>query len=936
MAQHSESPLANLSSPQDLTPELLTAAGEILSRSTLFALRRNYLDGPILENQVMKIVEGKISSSPDVAFFEVEQVGKPFDESAVDYFGAIQTSLAACHDPRYALIFAISSDGMRNRIYFGVTGRAPGTQPALFANQLGQFLCSNWPGTRVRMVENYKEIADKVHVPMSTFSHARAFTGIPSPKSDQSQGQKTDPQTLDKLMRGMRGKPYLYLVLAEPLPESAVVDTVDACNSLAGQIHGFMKTTLSMGKSAGTSDTVSSSESESTSTSTSKSESTSDSESKSKGVLGTAMESGSGAAKGLKMAGMGGVAALLTVAGGPFLLSGMMGMFGQLLPSTSGSSSKSDSLSESESLSRSLSSSTSEGITTGESMTFGQEVLNKHAEECTRLLGETVNRFEVARSQGCWNVGVYILSDQAESASQAQAQLKALVSGYKSALEPIRIHKLDPVWDGQVQVALDAFTQPRLMLAAPDDGEPIQHPLGNLYQGLTTPLNTEELSLLINLPRREIPGLSVQSTATFSLNPPEFEKNKRIMTLGNVLEGGEEIGGLAYNVDLDALTRHVFITGITGSGKSNTCRRFIEEMLDQKIPFMVIEPAKDEYVQLALGYNASGKYKKKIAVYMPGRDDWGGEKLGQMKINPFDIIRLKGAHTNVMPHLDRLKSIFNASFPMYEILPVILEEGLVDLYESQGWLEDDELPPDGAGAPTLSQLHARIGDLVAAKGYEQRITDNITAALKTRIGSLLRGWKGKLFDHAFSTPWKDLFDRPVVINLSQMGDDADKCFTMALILNFLYEYRQAQHEVAGSPESAGLQHLAIFEEAHRVLRAAPHGAGGDASPQAKMGEMFADILAEIRAYGQGLAIIDQVPSKLVPDALKNTNLKIVHRLVSADDRDAMASALALTDDQPQIIARLKVGQTIISGIQDDMASWVKVFYSPLPEFKKKE
>jgi len=47
----------------------------------------------------------------------------------------------------------------------------------------------------------------------------------------------------------------------------------------------------------------------------------------------------------------------------------------------------------------------------------------------------------------------------------------------------------------------------------------------------------------------------------------------------------------------------------------------------------------------------------------------------------------------------------------------------------------------------------------------------------------------------------------------------------------------------------------------------------------------------------------------------------------------MASALALEEDQPQIIARLKVGQTIISGIQDDMASWVKIFYTPIPEFK---
>jgi hypothetical protein len=918
--------------PAEMTPELLSAAGEALSRSALFALRRNYLDAPVLANHIFRVVETKIATSPDVAFFEVEQVGKPVGDHVAEYFSAIRTTLAACHDPRYALIFAICSDGLRNRIYLGVTGRAPGTQPGLFADQLGQFLCSNWPGTRVRMVEDYKEIADKVHVPLSTFSHARAFTGIPSSKSEQTE-KNAYPQSLDRLMRGMRGKPYVYLVLAEPLPESRVSQVVEACHTLAGQVHAFIKTTVQMGKSRGASETTSTSESTSESTSKSRSESLSESESKSKGVLGSALDKSTGVTKGLKAVGLAGVSGLLVAAGGPFLLSGMMGMFGQLLPSTSGSTSKSTSSSDSESTSRTFGSSTSEGTTTGDSMTFGQEVLNKHAEECTRLLAETVTRLEVARAQGCWNVGVYLLSDQAESVSQAQAQLKALVSGEKSSFEPVRIHELDSAWDGQVQVALDAFQHPPLKLAAPEDGQPIRHPLGELYEGLTTPLNTQELSLLINLPMRELPGLAMQTTAAFSQNPPQLSPEVRMMSLGNILEGGEQVGTLTYNIDLDALTRHVFITGITGSGKSNTCRRFIEEMLEQGINFMVIEPAKDEYVQLALGYNASKRFKQKIAVYAPGRDSWGGVKLDQLKLNPFDIIRLEGALTQVMPHLDRLKSIFNASFPMYEILPVILEEGLVDLYDSQGWL-DDALPPEGAGAPTLSQLHARIGGLIEAKGYEQRITDNITAALKTRIGSLMRGWKGKLFDHASSTPWSELFDRPVVVNLGQMGDDADKCFTMALLLNFLYEYRQAQHEAAGSPESSKLLHLAIFEEAHRVLRAAPHG-GGDANPQAKMGEMFADILAEIRAYGQGLGIIDQVPSKLVPDSLKNTNLKIVHRLVSADDRDAMASALALTEDQPQIIARLKVGQAIVSGIQDDMASWVSVFYTPLPEFKAK-
>ncbi|MFN2274435.1 MAG: ATP-binding protein, partial [Anaerolineales bacterium] len=826
----------------------------------------------------------------DTAFLEVEQVGQPVDGSAGDVLNAIRTALAACHDPRYALVFVLSSDGVRNRILLGVTAREEATQPRLFADQVGEFLCSNWPGTRVRAVEDAKEIAIKVHAPLSTFRYARAFTGIPSTRSDASGG---GPQTLDRLMRGLRGKPYLYLVIANPLAEREVGEIISACHSLSGQIHAFTRSTVQIGRNTGRTETSSTSESETSSTSTSSSTSASESTSKSKGVLGSALENATGVEKGLKAVGLAGLSGLLVAAGGPFLLSGMLGMFGQLLPSTSGSTSESSTDSESETTGRTVGTSTSLGTSSGESMSFSREILNRHADACTQLLDQTVERFEIARSQGCWDVGVYLISDQAEAAAQAQAQLKALISGERSAFEPVRAHDLGLVWDGQVQTALDAFRHPQLSLHSSDGDIPLRHPLGRPFEGLSTPMNTDELALLVNLPVREMPGMPVQPTASFSLNPPDPPDAAKRLSLGAILEGGEAVGDLEYAVNLDSLTRHVFITGITGSGKSNTCRRFIEEMMERDVNFMVIEPAKDEYVQLALGYNQSKRFKRKIAVYAPGRESWGGQKLGTLQLNPFDIVRLEGAIVQVMPHLDRLKSIFNASFPMYEILPVILEEALVDLYDSQGWLEE-ELPPDGVGCPTLSQLHARIGGLVRSKGYEERITDNITAALKTRIGSLMRGWKGRLFDHPFSTPWNELFDRPVVVNLQQMGDDADKCFTMALLLNLLYEYRQAQHEVIGSPESSGLQHLAIFEEAHRVLRAAS-AASRDASPQAKMGEMFADILAEIRAYGQGLAIIDQVPSKLVPDALKNTNLKIVHRLVSADDRNAMASALALTE-----------------------------------------
>ncbi|MBN2117114.1 MAG: ATP-binding protein [Anaerolineales bacterium] len=907
--------------------ETLMLAGDALSKSLLFTLGRDYLDGPVFENDSLRLIPFDAPQQQDLAFLEIEQVGKPVTEKPGEYFKAIQTTLAACHDPRYTMIFVISSDGLRSRIFIGVNAKAPGTQPRFFAAQLGQFLCANWPGTRVKAVGDYKQIVDRIHAPLSTYRYGRAFTGIPSAKS----GEKLEeyPQSLDRFMRGLRGKPYIYMVIADPMPEREVSSIVTACHTLAGQVHAFTKSTIQRSANTGTSSSVSRSESDTTSSGTSRGTSEGKSSGKSKGVLGEMVEKSSGAGKGFKVAGLAAVSGLLLAAGGPFLLSGMMGLFGQLLPSSNTSASGGTSFSETEGRSKSTGLSTSEGTTSSESMSFGQEYLNKHAEACVKLLEKTAARFEIAKSLGCWNVGVYLISDQSEAAAQGQAQFKALVSGAKSAGEPIRAHDLKPLWDGQIQVALDAFQHPPLRLFAPGEDDQLHHPLGEAFENLTTPLNTEELSLLANLPLREMPGMPMQPSAFFSLNPPPVEASGVTLCLGNLLEGGEEIGDLDYNVDLNTLTRHIFITGITGSGKSNTCRRLITSLMEHGRNFLVIEPAKDEYVQMALAYNRAGTFDRKIAVYIPGRSEWGGSPINELRLNPFDIIRMPGALTQVLPHLDRLKSIFNASFPMYEILPVILEEALVDLYASQGWLEND-LPPEDIQCPTLSQLHARVTGLVRAKGYEQRITDNITAALRTRIGSLMRGWKGRLFDQPASTPWAELFDQPVVINLQQMGDDADKCFTMALLLNFMYEYRQAQHESAGSPESSELLHLAVIEEAHRILRSA-HFVADSANPQVKMGEMFADILAEIRAYGQGLAIIDQVPSKLVPDALKNTNLKIVHRLVAADDCQAMAGAMALTEDQAKVIARLKVGQAIVCGIQDDGASWVKVSHTPIPK-----
>jgi hypothetical protein len=72
--------------------------------------------------------------------------------------------------------------------------------------------------------------------------------------------------------------------------------------------------------------------------------------------------------------------------------------------------------------------------------------------------------------------------------------------------------------------------------------------------------------------------------------------------------------------------------------------------------------------------------------------------------------------------------------------------------------------------------------------------------------------------------------------------------------------------------------------------------------------MFAGLLAEIRAYGEGLIVAEQIPSKLVPDVIKNTAVKIVHRLPAKDDRDAVGATMNITDAQSQFLVTLRPGE----------------------------
>ena len=195
-------------------------------------------------------------------------------------------------------------------------------------------------------------------------------------------------------------------------------------------------------------------------------------------------------------------------------------------------------------------------------------------------------------------------------------------------------------------------------------------------------------------------------------------------------------------------------------------------------------------------------------------------------------------------------------------------------------------------------------------GYGREITDNVRGFISVRLASLRLGTTGRFFEGGHPIDFGRLMTRNVLFEIEDVGDDRDKAFLMGTVLIQLTEHLRMQARGRDLGAVPGLRHLSVFEEAHRLLRR-PEDHRGVSGATAHAVEMFAGLLAEIRAYGEGLVIAEQIPAKIIPDAVKNTAVKIVHRLPAADDREAVGATMNMTDAQSRYLVTLPPGQAAV-------------------------
>jgi hypothetical protein len=752
--------------------------------------------------------------------------------------------LTALHTPGQATVMVAHGDGDRHTFHYG--GRrmaaAGGSAADFLAGQAGA-LQANLPGLRLAPPVPLDAVALPTVTEFLQVAPALGvLTGVPSVRI----GPRAFAQNIDRLTAAVAGRRYAVVVVAEPIAPADLDAALDRCRRLRGDLHGLARRTVT--------------ESEQSTTS----ESTTRREVPAGGALPAALASlqlfcslagtRNPASRALRWAAPLGQASSVTQQWAHLIDPGTV---------TSGTT-----------------------VTSGR--TVGAERLDAGAEAAELLIRQYIDRMEAARTTGWWRTAVYLAADSDAALAQVASALRSIYSGDAGAVEPVRLIR-PAAW-----LIRDAMLQ-GTVLSLTTRKAGAGHPLGAMFDTLATCLTSDELAVVVAPPRRDVPGTPVRDVAEFAVNAPA--PGPDTVPLG-MLQDSQGNDLRAVGLSGTALNRHVFITGMTGFGKTTTAQHLLREAYQRLgVPFLVIEPAKAEYRAL--------RHDLGLRVFTIGGDS-------PLRLNPF----LPVAGASLARHIDLLKAVFNAAFPMFAGMSYVLEEAMLEIYTERGWnlrtstneaLGAHPSPDDlAAVVPSLTDLHDKIDEVLTRRAYAPEVHQNMGAALRSRLRSLMVGTKGLTLNGSRSVPVAELFEKPCVIELRNLGDDEEKSFVMALLLCLLYEHAEAR-----AATGRKLRHLTLIEEAHRLLSATRSGGAESPDVQAKAVTMFTDLLAEMRAYGEGFLIADQIPTKLAADTLKNTDVKILHRLAAPDDRAVLAAMTGLTEAQSRHLANLRPGVAVV-------------------------
>ena len=544
--------------------------------------------------------------------------------------------------------------------------------------------------------------------------------------------------------------------------------------------------------------------------------------------------------------------------------------------------------------------SVSESSTTGSSQNVSKDIINKKAADYVKYIDEMLLPIiDYGKSKGLYLTTTFIFADNNSQLEKLGNTIKSLYSGKKGNKNPLEFEilenndkKIEYFKNFQIPNCISYDNENALTLKS-HFIENDEVSLGNWY-------SPNELGLIAGLPEKEVVGLALNEEVEFGLNAKTPEKGEELISLGNLVQSGNEIDTKVY-LEKSALNKHIFITGVTGTGKTTTCQKLL---LESELPFLVIEPAKTEYRILM-----NNPKTEDILIFTLGND-----KVAPFRLNPFEFFEGE----SITSRVDMLKAAMEASFDMEAAIPQIIESAMYSCYEDYGWnIDTDENEkfenPYDEGVysfPTLEDLLNKVETEVTKHNFDDRLKKDYIGSITARLQGLLVGSKGQMLNSRRSIDFRELIEKKVVLEIEGIKNGTEKSLVMGFILTNLCEALRAKYN-----KDKHFKHITLIEEAHRLLsKYSP----GDSLNKKNSVETFADMLAEVRKYGESLIIADQIPNKMTPEVLKNTNTKIVHKIFAEDDKEAIGNTISLSKEQKDFLSSLPTGRAIVFS-----QSWTK-------------
>jgi hypothetical protein len=738
--------------------------------------------------------------------------------------------------------------------------------------------------------------------------------GIAGLRSKEESREKQFVQGMEKLIDAMQGEIYSLLLIADPVLPEQIQLVKQGYEALYTELSPFAGHDLNFGENEsqsvsdsitqGTTDTINKSISNTLSytkgTNKSKNEGASDSVN-----VGVNASYNASVNAGVSV-GVPGVASANAGVSSGYSVGVSAGYTHGWTRGTSWGTSDSNTRSKATTEGASVSTSKQEGKTDttgkGSSRSLQIKIENKAVKDILEKIDLHLKRLNTSADTGMWNCSVYCLADDAPVCKIVASAYQSLLRGENSSVETGVITEW--IHDEKIIPWLEKMHHPQLRL-------------GDNSITPTSFISSAELTIHAGLPQTSVSGLPVASIAPFGREVSVHWESKRkkqeeetAIRLGSIYHMGKA-EKLPVALIKNSLNSHTFITGSTGSGKSNTVYQLLNELRKTGAHFMVIEPAKGEYKNV---------FGVETTVDIYGTNP---EVSPLLRINPFKFPK----QIHILEHLDRLVEIFNVCWPMYAAMPAVLKDAIEESYREAGWdLERSINTFEQILYPSFADVVINIRKIIDSSEYSDENKGNYKGSLITRLKSLTNGINGMIFVNDELSA-AELFDKDVIVDLSRVGSMETKALIMGLLVMKLQEYRMTSGRM-----NSGLQHVTVLEEAHNLLkRTSTEQSGESANLLGKSVEMLANAIAEMRTYGEGFIIADQSPGLLDMSAIRNTNTKIILRLPDQGDRELVGKAAGLNDDQITELAKLQLG--IAAVYQNDWLQPVlcKVDYFATPE-----